>query len=177
MADRTVDVNLAKSSSASNKITEADKARQDKKARLAEVLDRGVVGDRLRVQVKEGLHYEWPHKDDMTRMSALGFRAAEKEDMITENASMHDTADGKIRIGDCVLMVCDRETKELIDEVKEEKKSIAHAPKGGKQKEEREFEGAVDPTSAGKAGSRVNTARATDITGALDAVNRQKTQS
>lgn len=177
MGDRTIDANLAKNSSASGKITEADKARNDKKARIAEVLDRGVVGDRLRVEVKDGMHYEWPHKDDITRMASLGFRVATKDDVITENASMHDTADGKIRIGDTVLMVCDKETKELLDEVKAERKSVAHAPKGGKQKEEREFESAVDVTTVGKAASRVNTAKATDITSALDAVNRQKTQS
>lgn len=175
MADRKVDIDTTKGTSASGQITDAEKVRAGRKARLAEVLDRGVVGDRLRVTIAEGLHYEWPHRDDITRMGSLGFRLATPEDVLSKDASLHDTGDGKIRIGDTVLMVCDKETKELIDEVKAERKAIAHAPKKGKQKEERDFEAAVDITSAPIVGSKLNSAKASDITSALDAVNRQKT--
>lgn len=177
--ERKVDIDATKSGSASAQITDEEKAakREERRARLAEVLDRGVVGDKLRVNVKDDMHYEWPHRDDVTRMQSLGFRVARAEDIETglEDARMHDTGDGKIRIGDTVLMVCDKEVKEDIDAVKRKRYDAVHAPKGGKQKEEKEFEKAVDVTSAPNAASRVNSAKAQDITAAIDAVNRQKT--
>ena len=176
--ERKVDVTLSKTASAGNQITPEDKARQERRARQAEVLDRGVLGNKLVVNLKEAekQHYEWPHKDDAVRMQALGFRYATQADVAGENPAMHDAGDGKIRIGDTVLMICDKETKEDIDAVKKERSDKVHAPKGDLQKEEQDFAGQADIITQPSANSKVRKAGVQDISAAIEAVNRQKTQ-
>ena len=172
--ERKVDVNASKAASASDQITEGEK-RKALKARVAEVLDRGVIGDRLHVDVPAGMHGEWVHKDDVTKKKALGFQVAPRD--FAPDKALHDAGDNSLRVGDVVFMTCAMETKEVIDEVKKERFNAVHAPKkGGKQKEEADFEQQVDVITQPSANSTVKKAGLQDITSAIDAVNRQKTQ-
>lgn len=173
MGERKIDIDTTKAGSASDTIVVETETRAQRKARMAQVLDRGIVSDRLNVDLSEqGLHPEWVHKDDVVKKRALGFKIVDKE--LLPGRSLHDTGDSHITVGDVVLMACDLETKEIIDEIRKEKYDKIHAPKGGKQKEEREFESQVDKTSSPIVESTVRTAKKQDITDAINAANSQK---
>ena len=144
MAERTVDVNLDPTASASDKISEVDRenttSREALKARLVEVYDRGVVGDRLFVQLPNDKVGQWVPSDTLaiTRMESLGYQI-DKE--YAPKRRLHDKGDGASYVGDVVFMVASRETREIIDEIKRDRYERINNPKKGKQKEEKDFEG------------------------------------
>lgn len=94
--------------------------RQNKKVKMMQILDRGIVGDRLKVDIPNNLHPEWVPNDPMEihRMQTVGFRFPSEEEY--KNRGLHNQGDGKVIVGDVVLMVCDREDKEIIDEIRAE---------------------------------------------------------
>lgn len=146
--------------------------RSVQKARLAQVYDRGVVGDRLHVDLPPNLHGEWVPSNavDVHRKEALGFR------IDTEHAKqrkLHDKGDAASYVGDCVFMTCDRETKDIIDEIRKERYIQAHSPRGGKQKEERDFITQAAPETSPTAESKARPVRKADITAAIVAANNQ----
>lgn len=96
----------------------------EKKARLAQLLKRGMVADRLEVRnPNPSKVYEWIREtdQDIERHLALGF-LIELEDG-TEMNRLHGTGDNVIRIGDVILMSTSKEHYELIEQVKAEKKA------------------------------------------------------
>jgi hypothetical protein len=112
--------------------TEANK-RAEKKAKLATLLDRGYLNDRLDVtsrsgKLKSGLHGEWIRDDAMEVADAQqkGFRIATAQDLASDKFGLHSEGDGKIKAGDVILMICDNETRELIDELRLEKIKERH---------------------------------------------------
>ncbi len=95
-----------------------------KKAKLAQVLQRGMVADRLKVKNPDpDKVYEWIREEDteMERHLALGF-ALEMEDGSTKNR-LHDTGDNRCRVGDVVLMSTSVENYELIQQVRMDQKA------------------------------------------------------
>lgn len=165
MADRKVEVDTT--GSASENITPEER-RRARKARLAGVYERGVVGDRLHVELPPSLHGEWvPNSNvDIQRKEALGFRI---DTEYAPKRALHDKGDGASYVGDCVFMVCDREDKEIIDEIRRERYEATHNPKRGTQKEERDFVGQAGDINAPTAESKVREARKEDISAALSA--------
>lgn len=136
-----IDINLT-SRSEEELLTEhkqKQESRAELKARLVTVYSRGVVGDRLSVPLPDDLYGEWVPADKMEvyRMESMGFK------IDTEHASkraLHDDGTGgESRIADVVFMTCPKETKEIIEEIKREQYNDANSPRGGKQKEERDF--------------------------------------
>jgi len=114
--------------------------RAQKKARLIRVLDRGVIIDRLHVDLPAHLHGEWFPKDTLAvhEANVLGFHVD------TEYATkmpMFDNKDpdGGAVVGDVIFMVCEKETKELIDEIRTENFERVHGKHGRGQREERDF--------------------------------------
>lgn len=112
------------------------------KARMAEVLSRSIVLDRLTIPVPEGIHHEWCPNDEVEiqRKLALGF------ELNTEYGSshaLHDTATGKIIVGDLVSMIIPKEQKEVIDELVREQFLRDHGPR---KKEEKDFKAAKHET-------------------------------
>lgn len=103
------------------------------KARLAEVLSRSIVEDRLNVrELPNDLYLEWvpTNEVEITRKKALGFRIP-TEDWIMKN-SLHNDGTGKPQIGDVIAMVCDKRHKELIDEIQAERAAQNSAPRRNK---------------------------------------------
>jgi hypothetical protein len=137
------------------------KERQEKKAKVAAVLERGLTNDRLRVELPDHLHGEWVHRDpnEILRMQTLGFRI---DDTYAVKRSIHTDGSSAAIIGDVVFMVTDKDNKEIIDEVKHEQFLITHGDakykerrgqkgdvpnaRGGEGKASDEF-GAEDPTT------------------------------
>lgn len=140
MSDRPIDINL--SSSTEPRITEKDRvapSRAEIKARLAQVLDRGIVNDRLHVDLPADVHGEWvPNtKEEIYRMQTLGFDVDRE---YAKKRAIHNDGTDVAVIGDVIFMTCPKVVKEVIDEVRREKFEALHGVKNGKQKEERDFE-------------------------------------
>lgn len=176
MSQRTVDVDTSKGSSASEKIseTEIQESRAQKKARRAQVFERGVLGDRLHVDLPPHLHGEWVPNNtvDVHRKEGLGFRI---DTEYAKQRALHDKGDAASYVGDCVFMVCDKEDKEIIDEIRQDRYNKIHGAKGGKQKEERDFVNQADAITSPVAESKVNVANPSDISAALQAANNNRT--
>ena len=119
--------------------------RAEKKAKLIQVLSRGMAIDRLHIELPDELYGEWIPNDqaEIQRMELLGF------DVDTEHApssKLHDTADGKTVLGDTVFMTCSSETHELLEEIRREEFIRANGTPGETattQKEEAEFDTAA----------------------------------
>lgn len=143
-----------------------EESRAQKKARLAQVLDRGIVGDRLRVDLPADVHGEWIFNDmtEIMRMEALGFRI---DDVYAPKRALHGTGDGRSVVGDVVFMTCPMENHELIEEIKRDQYMRLNR-KGPTQKEERDFDNLTrkEGLETLKEGS-VNEARKTEIEQAL----------
>jgi len=92
----------------------------EEKARIAEVLSRGIVTDMI--TVKDGRpdrRYAWVRENDgdISKFKMLGY------DIETEaGTGEHQTGDDTRRVGDVILMSCSMEQYELIEEVRSEQK-------------------------------------------------------
>lgn len=143
-----------------------EETRAQKKARLAQVLDRGIVGDRLKVDLPPGVHGEWIFNDqtEIMRMEALGFQI---DTEYAPKRALHSKGDGASYVGDVVFMTCPMEDKILIDEIKREQYMRLNR-KGPVQKEERDFDNLTrkEGLDTLKEGS-VNEARKAEIEQAL----------
>lgn len=111
-------------------------SRSEKKARLAKILDRGLVGDRLHVELPNDIYGEWVPNDkvEIYRMQSLGF-VVDKE--YAKRRALHNdgTADTSI-VGDVIFMTCDRETKDIMEEIKRENYDKVNAPKGAREEKD-----------------------------------------
>jgi hypothetical protein len=177
MSDRPIDTNLTEKSDAElvSELKARQERRADLKAKAVRVLDRGVTGDRQQVELPDDKYGEWVPDDKMEifRMEALGFHV-DKE--YASKRALHDAGgDGTSKIADTIFMVCDREMKEVIDEIERERYEAANSPRGGKQKEERDFAseakqvGLPDATK-----SRVDSTTLSGIKAALDSGRNEK---
>jgi hypothetical protein len=112
-------------------------SRDQKKARLAQVLDRGLTADRLHVPLPSGIHGEWVPNDQSAiyEKEALGFKI---DTEYAPKRALHSKGDGKSIVGDVVYMICDKENKEIIDEIRNEQ-YLRLNRKQGTQKEERDI--------------------------------------
>lgn len=117
-------------------------SREQRKARLATVLERGYVADRLKVDLPDDKYGEWVPDDpaEVHRMEILGF---EIDSQYGLKRSLHGDATPMTKIGDVVFMVTSKENKELLDEIKEEQFERRHGKPGDEvrktQGEEKEF--------------------------------------
>lgn len=112
---------LEKAESREDVPVEEAESRAKKKGRLAQILQRGFVNDKLVVEGADPeKYYCWVRDEvgEVARMKALGF------DMENEAGSgIHGTGDLTRRVGDVVLMSCSRDNYQLIQEIRMEQKS------------------------------------------------------
>lgn len=118
-------------------------SRAEKRARVLRVLERGIVADRTTVEnLPPHLHGEWVSRDlmDIERMRALGFWI---DDKYAVKRALHSDGTNSSVVGDTVYMVCLKEDKQLIDEIRYEQYIRMHGSPAEKQaagiKEEKEF--------------------------------------
>jgi hypothetical protein len=96
--------------------------RAAKKAKLAQVLERGIVISRLETPVeelkKDGMVGCWVREndDDINRYQALGF------ELETGMGAGKDTGDNRQRVGDSVLMSTSQENWDIIQEINTERR-------------------------------------------------------
>ena len=136
MAERKVEIDLTSSATVLKELS-----RSEKKARIATILDRGMVGDRLNVNLPNDTYGEWVPRDNVEiyRMQSLGFEI-DKE--YARTRALHsDGTDGSSVVGDVIFMTCPKEVKELIEEIKRDNYDRVNAPK--RSKEEIDFEASL----------------------------------
>ena len=99
-------------------------SRAERKAVLAQLLDRGLVNSRLEVKDAEpGWYYMWAREEDtdLQRLFALGFELVPKTEESAQD--LHGTGDNLRRLGDVVLVRTPEENHQLIEEIKTERKA------------------------------------------------------
>lgn len=96
--------------------------REQRKAQLIQVLSRGQLNSRLDDIISNCVpenrvgKFVRDRPEDITRYQNLGYTFE-----VTENArGLHGTADGRVRVGDVVLMTIDRESHELLHEIRQD---------------------------------------------------------
>lgn len=154
--------------------------RQELKAKLTTILDRGVVQDRLWVDLPDDIHGEWVLNNplEINRLKLLGF------DVDTEYApkrAIHGDGSNAGIVGDVIFMTCPKVVKEIIDEIRDEQARATYAPrKVGKAdlgREDRDFLNSVEqhPGSGVTAFSESTEHAATydDVKSALKGIDQQ----
>jgi len=119
----------------------APETMQERRARIATILERGIINTRLNVELPPDIHGEWVREDSVQieRMKSLGFEIDLK---YGNKTALHSTGAGTIaRVGDVIFMTCPQEDYELIQEVKRERYLEQHDPKAlDELREERSIE-------------------------------------
>lgn len=148
--------------------------RATRKARLAVVLDRGIVQDRLKVDLPSDVHGEWVRDDplEVHRLQLMGF---EIDRQYAPNQSLHNDGTGTARIADVVFMTTSRENKEIIDEIRHDQMMRTNDPRMAR--EERELRSNIASESGGEVPtfteSQTRTARTADVAAALREADAQ----
>lgn len=133
--------------------------RGELKAKLAQILDRGIIQDRLQVALPPDLYGEWVRNDplEIMRMKGLGFQI---DDKYATDRSIHSDGTSANVVGDVIFMTCDMLRHEVIEEIRHEQKLAVHMKKktksGDKNKEERDLE-EITEKEYGKLGVRAIT--------------------
>lgn len=99
---------------------------KEKKARIAQVLYRGITNEKLSGLISvakekdSSRHYCFIRDeiDEIVRLQPIGFQVERAERLGIEG--LHGTGDGRIRVGDVIMMSCPLEDYELIQEVERE---------------------------------------------------------
>jgi len=96
-----------------------EETKDQKKARIARIMERGIIADRLDVALPPNVHGEWVRNNlvDIERMKAMGF---EVDHEFAKARALHSDIGGS-RIGDVIFMTCDKETRELVQEYRRTK--------------------------------------------------------
>lgn len=148
---------------------------EERVARMAVVLDRGIVHDRLKVDLPPDLHGEWVRDDplEIDRMRTLGFWV---DETYATRRVLHSDGTSANKVADVIHMVTMKKNKEMIDQVYLEKQVRAtRRPK--KAQEDEEFAeatardtGGIIPTFSE---SNQRTLTAADVRAALARANGQ----
>lgn len=154
--------------------------RAKRKSMLIQAFDRGIVHDRLAVKLPPHIHGEWVRNDPMEvdRLKTIGF---EVDYEYATRRGINNDGTGAAVVADVIFMICPKEVKELIDEVRMDKFQAINGKPGdrkAKTKEEKEFEmntardsGGIIPTmTESETTTRFSKA---DVEAALDKVDRQ----
>jgi len=104
--------------------SEMVETREAKKARIAQVLDRGMTNARLTVPLPNSLYGEWVLNDpiEIDRFRAMGF---EKDTKYAINRGLHGSG-GEAIVGDVVFMIAPIEVKEIMDELRADQYKRKH---------------------------------------------------
>jgi len=123
---------------------EAEDIRAGKKARIAQILVRGIINDKLQAIYDDSVPEEYSGKfvrdteEDVVRYENLGYGFVYRDGA----KGLHGVADNRIRVGDLVLMTIRKEDRELLEEVRLDR--IKYKLGEGKREYARRAEGTED---------------------------------
>jgi len=153
MPEREIDIDLTNSTATHLGHVPTPSEVAEYKARMAGVFDRGLVIDRLHVELPDHIHGEWVARDPqfVKRMEIYGYSI---DTEFAPKKSANDHGDGTANLGDVVFMTIPKWKKEIIDQVARDKYRDTHLRNRRKQKEESDFEannrGLGMPLTSGK---------------------------
>lgn len=143
MSERTVESPKGSEPTLSEEDIRKSMSKEEKRARAIRILERGIIVDRTTVEnLPPHLHGEWVSRDqmDIERKKALGFWI--DKEYATKRSLHSDGTDSSV-VGDTVFMVCLKEDKEIIDQVRYEQYIKMHGSPAEKKnlgvREENEF--------------------------------------
>jgi hypothetical protein len=148
----------------------AGMSREQLKARVLSVLDRGIVNDRLFVKLPNNLYGEWVKNDplEVDRLRTLGFWL--DEEFSTKRAIHADGSKGN-KVGDVIFMVTTKDNKEIIDEARRE---ISARADRKVEREERELQNNIRNATQGDIPAFVDSSvRPVGIADVLQKMNEQ----
>lgn len=131
-------------------VVKPGQSKAEMKARLVQVLERGMVHDRMMVPLPADVHGEWVRNDplEIARMQTLGFQIDHE---FAPKRALHSDGTSSAVVADVIHMICPREVKEVIDEIRHEQFYRLNAPKEAKEDREliantlRDTEGEIKP--------------------------------
>lgn len=143
MSERPLDIDLTNDTAVRIGVEDeyappTDEERKVQRARLAQVLDRGLTVDLLDVKLPDHLDSRWESNDPLSIASAE-LRGFKVDTQFAERNGLHGTGDGKARIADVVHMIRPKWIKEEEDALKAKRYYDNHIADPRKQKEERDF--------------------------------------
>jgi hypothetical protein len=112
------------------------------RAKMVEILDRGVTTSRLDLDVDDDIHYEWVPNNavEKNRMRTYGFEVLSRSRHLKSGNPLHEGGADEIIVGDVIAMGCSKARKQVLDEIKSERFIAMHGRPGSKvQAEETEF--------------------------------------
>lgn len=117
------------------------KEKAELKSKRAQVLERGMTTERLRVDLPNDLYGEWvpDYPEEVARAESLGFWIDREH---AKKRRLHSDGSEASYIGDAVFMVTTKENYELLEEIRLERKLAMHG-EGGKDKEEKDYSAKV----------------------------------
>lgn len=136
MSDRDIDINLSNSTDKSLDQAPTPEEIKEFKARMARVYERGIIVDRLHVDLPPTVHGEWVSRDqaEIARMELLGFHI---DDKYAVNRKLNDSGDGSAIVGDVVHMIQPKWMHEILEQRRMDVYRDTHMKK--QQKEEKDF--------------------------------------
>lgn len=119
-------------------LAEAKAKRLKLKGVISQALDRGMVAQRVHVDLPPEVYGEWVRNDpfEIDRLKGIGFKI---DDKYAVDRALHGDAAGNPVVGDVIFMTCPKEVKEVIDEIRADHARDKHGPRK-KQQEEQNFE-------------------------------------
>lgn len=137
MSDRNIDISLNPTSTAKT-ISQVPTAVEVKEyeARIARVMERGLIVDRFHVDLPDDMHGEWHPYDtvEQARLETMGFRL---DTQYAPTRKLHDKGDGISVIGDVAYYVQPKWMYNIIETKRKEQYYNNHLKK--RQKEEKDF--------------------------------------
>lgn len=116
-------------------------SRDQIKAKLATVLERGLIADRLEVPLPPDVYGEWVTNDplEIYRMESMGFQI---DTEYAKQRKLHDGGDSTSRVGDVIFMTCPKVVHEIMEEHRRDLYNRNNNPK--RSKEESDFKALAD---------------------------------
>lgn len=110
-------------------------SKQQIKGMLVEVLDRGIINDRLYMGnvTPPDLHGEWVHVDAIPEYQVIGFNV---DTELGKQRGLHNNGTDRTQVGDVVYMTVPRIVKEAIDEARLDRYNRMHGRNGSTPVEE-----------------------------------------
>lgn len=140
MSERMIDVDLTTHTEIrADKVPIPDESQREQfRAKLAQVLDRTLTIDRLKVDLPEDLTGGWCATDSLS-IAQWELRGYQIDTQYATKNSLNDTADGRARIADVVHMIRPKWMKEEEDKMIQKRYVETHLRDRRKQKEESDF--------------------------------------
>jgi hypothetical protein len=142
---------------------ESGMTKNEIKGMLVEVLDRGMINDRLYMGnvLPPDQHGEWVHVDAIPEYQVIGFSV---DDKLGKERGLHNNGTNRTQVGDVVFMTVPKIVKEAIDEARLDRYNRMHGRDGNIPIEESNYAAEASKTADGYI-KLTNTSKTEEVSG------------